>query len=60
MLALRNWNGDGTSVGTNMTRREDGDPLNVKTGRACWQWLFFPRWVRIEVIAQKTLGRPRI
>jgi hypothetical protein len=37
-----------------MTRREEGDPLNVKTGRPRWQWLFVPRWVRMAEIKQKT------
>jgi hypothetical protein len=37
-----------------MTRRENGGPHNVKTGRARWQWLFVPRVARREAIRQKT------
>jgi hypothetical protein len=53
MLALRNWNGDGASVGTNMTRRANDDPHKGKTRRARWQWLFVPRTGKTGEMTQK-------
>jgi hypothetical protein len=52
---LRNWNGDGASVGTNMTRRANDDPHKGKTRRARWQWLFVPRTEKTGEMTQKAI-----
>ncbi|MFC0572312.1 hypothetical protein [Paraburkholderia solisilvae] len=41
MLASRNWNGDGASVGSSIAARRNGiqeGAINVKIRRRGWQW----------------------